>query len=125
VDANFAAELKSLVLTAGHDADLLELPITIDSSVGDEEFFMMNGKNTIIKPNDMIMCDQKGVVCSIIYGQDNRTYISKNTSRAMYVAYAPEGVPLSSVELQLDAITDYVLLASPNANIELQKIFSS
>lgn len=43
VDANFTAELETLVLTAGPDASLLEAPVTIDAIRGNEEFVQMNG----------------------------------------------------------------------------------
>ncbi len=57
-----------------------------------------------LKPGDMMMRDGQGVGCTIIYGQDNRTPISKNTRRALYVAYAPVGVPKTAVRQQLDLI---------------------
>ena len=38
VDANFAAEMETLILTAGDDADLLEPPLTIDATHGGETF---------------------------------------------------------------------------------------
>ena len=65
VDANFVAELQSLVLTAGHDADLLELPVRIDATRGGEAFEQMNGTARTLKPNDMMMLDASGIVtCS-------------------------------------------------------------
>ena len=91
VDANFAAELETLVLTAGHDADLLEAPITIDATQEGDEFIQMNGAVRPLKPNDMMMSDGQGIICTIIYGQDKRTPISPKTRRALYVAYAPSG----------------------------------
>lgn len=125
VDANFAAELETLVLTAGHDADLLEAPITIDASQGGEEFLQMNGAQITLKPNDMIMTDGKGVICTIIYGQDKRTPISPQTRRALYVAYAPLGVPQTLVQQQLDTIRKYVLLFAPQAAVELLEIYTA
>jgi DNA/RNA-binding domain of Phe-tRNA-synthetase-like protein len=125
VDANFAAELETLVLTAGHDADLLEAPLSIDATHGDERFTQLNGSVRSLKPNDMIMADSKGIICSIIYGQDARTPISPTTRRALYVAYAPAGVPAALVEQQLDCIHEYILLAAPAAEVEMRTIFSA
>lgn len=123
VDANFMAELDSLVLTAGHDADLLKSPVLIDASVGDEMFTQMNAKEKQVKANDMIMRDGEGVVCTILLGQDKRTAISPETKRALYVAYAPKGVPKDLVLKQLELIQDYVLLFAPAATIELKKLY--
>ena len=102
VDANFTAEMKTLILTAGHDADRLEEPVRVDASRGHETLTQMNGNIKTLKPNDMMMCDAKGVVCSIIYGQDHRTPISPETRRALYVSYAPAGIPASAVSEQLE-----------------------
>ncbi|WP_420642566.1 phenylalanine--tRNA ligase beta subunit-related protein [Candidatus Leptofilum sp.] len=125
VDANFAAELETLVLTAGHDADLLVPPITLDATQVGDEFVQMSGKKRPLKPNDMMMSDGKGIICTIIYGQDKRTPISPNTKRALYVAYAPEGVPVTAVQQQLKAIHQNILLFAPNAQVELQEIYAA
>jgi DNA/RNA-binding domain of Phe-tRNA-synthetase-like protein len=125
VDANFAAELETLILTAGHDADLLQAPLTIDASQGGEIFTQINGSTRSLKPHDMMMSDSKGVICTIIYGQDARTPISPNTRRALYVAYAPAGISGTMVQQQLDAIYENILLAAPEAEVEMSKIFSA
>jgi DNA/RNA-binding domain of Phe-tRNA-synthetase-like protein len=85
VDANFAAELETLILTAGHDADLLEAPVTIDATEGGREFVQMNGTVRTLKPDDMMMSDGKGIICTIIYGQGKRTPISPDTRRALWL----------------------------------------
>ena len=125
VDANFAAELETLVLTAGHDADLLEPPITIDATQGGEAFTLLNGKEKQLKPNDMMMTDAKGIICTILYGQDNRTLISPRTQRALYVAYAPAGVSEEAVQRQLESIRDNIYLFAPEAEVELLDIFAA
>jgi DNA/RNA-binding domain of Phe-tRNA-synthetase-like protein len=125
VDANFAAELQSLVLTAGHDADLLEAPVRIDATLGSEAFEQMNGSTRTLKANDMMMLDGSGIVCTILLGQDKRTAICEKTRRALYVAYAPAGVPVAAVQTQLELIRDYVLLIAPEAEIELLEVHAA
>lgn len=125
VDANFMAEMDTLVLTAGHDADLLVNPVRIDVTKEGDAFIQMNGTPLLLKPGDMMMADDKGVVCTIIYGQDQRTPISPATRRALYVAYAPLGVAKEKVQEQLDLIKKYVMIAAPSASVDLQKIYSA
>ena len=125
VDANFAAELETLVLTAGHDADLLEAPLSIDATQGGETFTQMNGSERLLKPNDMMMSDAQGVVCTILYGQDARTPISPDTRRALYVAYAPSGVPKTLVRGQLEAVHRNILLFAPEAEVEGLDIYAA
>ena len=125
VDANFAAELETFILTAGHDADVLEAPLTIDATHGGETFTQINGSVRSLKPQDMMMSDGKGIICTIIYGQDARTPISSNTRRALYVAYAPAGVSGAMVHQQLDSIHENILLAAPETELEMLKVFSA
>lgn len=125
VDANFTAELETLVLTAGHDADLLESPVTIDASKGGESFIQLTGQAKSLKANDMIMTDKSGVKCTIIYGQDQKTPISARTRRALYVSYAPQGVLKIDVQNQLRAIEHNIRLFSPGAEVEMMDIFSA
>jgi DNA/RNA-binding domain of Phe-tRNA-synthetase-like protein len=125
VDANFAAELETLVLTAGHDADLLAAPLTIDATQGGELLVQMNGAERPLKPNDMMMTDANGVVCTIIYGQDKRTPITPKTRRALYVAYAPAGVPKAAVQQQLEAIRENVHHFAPEAEAEMFEIYTA
>ena len=125
VDANFAAELNTLILTAGHDADLLRNFVRIDVTQVGDQFTQMNGVLKSLKPGDMMMSDADGIVCTIIYGQDQRTPISPKTRRALYVAYAPPGVPFAAVSEQLDSIRDNVLLFSPEAETELFQVYTA
>jgi DNA/RNA-binding domain of Phe-tRNA-synthetase-like protein len=101
VDANFIAEVETFVLTAGHDVNKLEGDVSIDVSKEGDIMTLMNGTSKIIYPGDMVMKDAGNIICSIIYGQDNRSLISNDTSHVLYVVYAPEGVPEELVEKQL------------------------
>jgi DNA/RNA-binding domain of Phe-tRNA-synthetase-like protein len=125
VDANFASEMETLLLTAGHDADLLEGPISIEVTNGSESFTQMNGNLKTVKADDMMMKDEKGLVCTIIYGQDNRTPISPKTKRALYVTYVPEGISRETVISHLDKIKENILLFAPDAEIEYKEVHSA
>jgi DNA/RNA-binding domain of Phe-tRNA-synthetase-like protein len=125
VDSNFVAEVETLVLTAGHDAAKLRGSISIDVSREGDQITQMSGATKAIRAGDMIMRDAGGVCCSILYGQDNRSPISSETSRALYVAYAPAGVPAEAVEAQLGKIEENVRLFSPMAIGEQHRLLSA
>ena len=125
VDANFVAEVETFVLTAGHDAAKLQGSISIDVSREGDQIIQMNGSTKAIRAGDMVMRDAKGVCCSILYGQDNRSPISSETSRALYVAYAPVGVPAETVEAQLGKIEENIRLYSPKAIVEQHRLLSA
>jgi DNA/RNA-binding domain of Phe-tRNA-synthetase-like protein len=118
VDANFVAEVQTLVLTAGHDAERLQQPLRIDVSGDGDTIVQMNGTMRPLRPGDMIMRDAGGISCSILYGQDNRSPISADTTRALYVAYAPADVPAAAVNAQLDAILDNIRTFAPQCALE-------
>src|ERR1700704_5945941 len=87
VDANFMAEVETVILTAGNDVEKLRAPILIDTSREGEQMTQMNGTPRAIRSGDMIMRDAGGISCSVIYGQDARSPVSPQTSRVLYVAY--------------------------------------
>ena len=118
VDANFTAEVDTLVLTAGHDVAKLVSPVIMDVSRAGDQITRMNGAPKDMDPGDMVMRDATGVVCSIIYGQDNVSPISSATTHVLYVTYAPAGVPSEMVETQLQKIEENVRVFCPSARVE-------
>jgi DNA/RNA-binding domain of Phe-tRNA-synthetase-like protein len=125
VDANFMAELQTLILTAGHDSQKLRGPIVIDVSREGEQMTQMNGLSKAIRAGDMIMRDADGICCSIIYGQDARSPISPETSRVLYVAYAPAGVAADAVERQLRGIEENLRLFSADVVVEQHRLLTA
>ena len=122
VDANFAAELETLILTAGHDfAQLLE-PVAIDVARQGDEIIRMNGTRKEVPVGDMLMRDAGGVACTILRGQDNRSPISKGTTHVLYVSYVPDGVTGEQVRSQLEAMEKYVRLFAPGCVVEGSEI---
>jgi DNA/RNA-binding domain of Phe-tRNA-synthetase-like protein len=122
VDSDFLAEVETLVLTAGHDVAKLHGPVSMDVSREGDLIAQMNGATKAIHAGDMIMRDANGVCCSIIYGQDNRSPISSETSRVLYVAYAPVGVPAEIVDVQLLKIEENIHLFSSMAIVEQHRL---
>src|SRR5437667_10311370 len=58
VDANFMAEVETLILTAGHDSQQLRRPIVIDVSGESEQMKQMNGAPKTIQSDDTNLRDQ-------------------------------------------------------------------
>jgi len=125
VDSNFLAEMETFVLTAGHDAARLHEPILIDVSHEGEQITQMRGSSKAIRAGDMLMRDADGISCSIIYGQDNRSPISADTTHVLYVSYGPPDVPVEAMRTQLQSIEENVRLFSPSAILEQSRLISS
>jgi DNA/RNA-binding domain of Phe-tRNA-synthetase-like protein len=124
VEAMFMAEMKNLLLTAGHDLDLVQLPLMLDVSKGTESYTLMRGQEQILKPGDMMISDRAGVISDVIYGPDRRTQITANTRNAIFTSYAPQGIEEQTVEKHLQDIRDFVLIFAPQAKVELLKVYS-
>ncbi len=122
VDSCFISEIKSLILTAGHDADLVKYPVTVDIAMGGEEFVQISGNHKLLKKDDIIMKDSENIICSVLDGQDKDTSITSSTKKAMFVVYSPGGVDRRRVEEHLESIRQYVLLFSPEAEAEVLKV---
>ena len=124
VEAMFMAEMKNLLLTAGHDLDILQLPLSLDVSKGTESYTLMRGEEQSLKPGDMVISDQVGIISDVIYGPDRRTQITADTRNAVFTTYAPQGIQERAVEKHLQDIRDFILIFAPQAQVELLQVYS-
>lgn len=123
VQVMFMAELNSLLLTAGHDLDQAQGLISLDSSTGEEVYTLLRNEEVTCKSGDMVMSDQQGVFCSVIYGQDSRTRITEDTQSVLYAVYVPPDIEEEVIELHLKDLEQNVNLAFPQAKTTHQEIY--
>jgi DNA/RNA-binding domain of Phe-tRNA-synthetase-like protein len=123
VECMFMAEVKNLLLTAGHDLDILQLPLTLDVSNGSERYVLMRGETQTLKPGDMYIRDGLGIASDIIYGPDQRTQINAGTRNAVFTVYAPAGIGEQLVTRHLQDMRDYVQIIAPQAGVELLEVY--
>src|SRR5215210_6517614 len=122
VEAMFIAELRNLLLTAGHDLDALELPVRLTVGSG-EAFIAPNGQETSVKSGDMVIVDARGQVLSaIITGPSAVARIGPKTTAALFYAYAPPGVDPTQVDSHLDEIERNVRLIAPDIAVVAREI---
>ena len=125
VESMFMAELKNQMLTAGHDLDALEMPVGVDVAGGDEHYTRINGQDQQMKPGDMMISDARGIVSSIVYGPDQRTRITPETSRVLLTLYAPTGIEQQSIQSHLEDIRANVLVVSPDARTDTLEVLTA
>jgi DNA/RNA-binding domain of Phe-tRNA-synthetase-like protein len=123
VEASFMAELKNLLLTAGHDLDVVQPPAGFGVASGTERYTLLRGDDQVLKPGDMMMEDQVGVISSVIYGIDRRACITPQTKRVLFTVYAPPGIGEHPGRQHLQDIQANVLLIAPGAETELLEVF--
>jgi len=125
VEAMFMAEIRNMLLTAGHDLDQLQLPVTLDAASGAETYTLLRGQEQKLKAGDMMMSDQAGIISSIIHGPDQRTQITASTRSVLFTVYAPAGISPGAVESHLRDIREYALIVSPHATVEMLQVFGA
>jgi DNA/RNA-binding domain of Phe-tRNA-synthetase-like protein len=123
VESMFMAEMQDLLLTAGHDLDVLQLPLTLDVATGTEEYMLLRGAQQLLKPGDMLIRDQMGIISSIIYGPDQRTQITPETRNVIFTVYAPPGIDEQTVTEHLQHIRENVMVFAPQASVDLLKVY--
>lgn len=125
VEAMFMAEIKNLLLTAGHDLDSVQLPLTLDVARGDERYTLLRGQEQTLKAEDMLIRDGAGVISSIVYGPDQRTAINAQTRHVVFTVYAPDGIAAETVAQQLHDLQANVRLVAPGAHTEVLQVFGT
>jgi DNA/RNA-binding domain of Phe-tRNA-synthetase-like protein len=125
VEAMFIAELRNLLLTAGHDLDALELPVRLTVGSG-ESYVAPNGQETTVKAGDMVIADAGGrVLSAIITGPSDFARIGPETTAALFYTYGPPGVDSGLVDAQLDEIEHNVRLISPETAVVAREIVTA
>jgi DNA/RNA-binding domain of Phe-tRNA-synthetase-like protein len=125
VAAMVAAELRSLLLTAGHDLAVMEPPVALDVAAGGERYLSLGGREEELKAGDMTMRDRQGVISSVLYGPDRRTRIAPDTRDVFFAVYAPPGIGEAPVRRHLEELRDAVLLVAPDASIEALEVHTA
>ena len=125
VEAMFMAEMDDLLLTAGHDLDTLQLPVTLDVAKGSEIYTLLRGQEQALKAGDMLISDRGGVISCILYGPDQRTQITPATQNVLFTVYAPAGVAVALIEEHLQKIRQYILTIAPQAQTDLLQVYGS
>lgn len=78
-EAMFMAELKSLILTAGHDLDAAPA-VRVDVTTDGARYLLLNGKLAMLERGDMMMVDA-GIIFSLLRGPGHRTASPPRPSR--------------------------------------------
>jgi DNA/RNA-binding domain of Phe-tRNA-synthetase-like protein len=125
VEAMFMAELKNLLLTAGHDLDVVQPPIRIDVADGNECYTRLDGQEQELKANDMMIADTVSILSSILYGPDKRTRIKPETKRVLFTVYGPPGIGEADILRHLEDIRESALLIAPGAGVEQLAVYGA
>jgi DNA/RNA-binding domain of Phe-tRNA-synthetase-like protein len=119
VGAMFRAELENGLLTAGHDAALVQGNLEVGVAAAGETYAGIGGREVVAAPSDMCIRDERGIISSIVYGPDDRTRLGPTTTQAIFTTYAPAGIEPASVSRHLETIAETIRTLNPGASIDL------
>lgn len=108
VEAMFLAEVKSQMLTAGHDLDMIQGSLIIDIAAEPLAYKSISGKEQRLAPRDLYLSDEAGVLSSMIGGPDYRTQITVATRDCLYFVYGTEGITSQRIKAHLETIASYL-----------------
>ena len=122
VDSMFMAEMKNMILTAGHDLKKISGAVSLKVAAGEEAYVCMNGREANTIPGDIMITDGESVISSILRGPDGRTSIDAGTEEVLYTVYAPAGIEEKEILSHMNDIESYVRLFSPELNVALKTV---
>lgn len=125
VEAAFAEELRSGLLTAMHDADAIGETIIADVAGGTEEVVLYNGKTATLDAGDMYMGGEIGILTTVICGPAAYGLVTPETTRVAVCIYAPDGIGEDAVTKHLEAIATNMRLFSPASVVEVCKVIGA
>ncbi len=92
VDAHFMAEMCAGILVAVTDFDRFDGKLTLDVAEDGELCAGMGGREFIMKNGEIVLRDEKDIVCVLAQGADEKTRVSEDTTNVLLYAYAVPGI---------------------------------
>jgi DNA/RNA-binding domain of Phe-tRNA-synthetase-like protein len=92
VDTHFMSEMCAGILVAVTDFDRFEGSLTLDVAREGEICRGMGGREFITKQDEIVLRDDRDIVCVLAQGADEKTRVSENTSQVLFYAYAVPGI---------------------------------
>lgn len=106
VDTHFMAEMCAGILVAVTDYDCFEGALTLDIAQDGEICRGMGGRDFKTKEGEIVLRDEKEIVCVLCQGADEKTRVNDKTSRVLFYAYAVPGIESRHVKDGLDLAAD-------------------
>lgn len=101
VDAHFMAEMCAGILVAVTDADTFDGGLTLDVAKSGETCNGMGRRLFTMQQKEIVLRDEKDIVCVLCQGADEKTRVKESTSNVLFYAYAVPGIEKEHLEFGL------------------------
>ncbi|HNT69577.1 MAG TPA: phenylalanine--tRNA ligase beta subunit-related protein [Syntrophorhabdaceae bacterium] len=92
VDAHFMAEMCAGILVAVTDFDRIEGGLMLDVAHAGETSAGMGGRQFITKEGEIVLRDEKDIICVLCQGADEKTKVRDDTRNVLFYSYAVPGI---------------------------------
>jgi len=92
VDAHFMAEMCAGILVAVTDFDRIEGRLTLDVAREGETSRGMGGRIFTTKEGEIVLRDEKDIICVLCQGADEKTRVKDDTGNVFFYSYAVPGI---------------------------------
>ena len=92
VDAHFMAEMCPGILVAVTDFDRFDGKLSLDVATAGEICAGMGGREFIMQAGEIVLRDDKDIVCVLAQGADEKTRVRDDTTNVLFYAYAVPGI---------------------------------
>jgi len=98
VDAHFMAEMCAGILVAVTDYDRIEGKLLLDVANVGEKCIGMGGRQFLMKQGEIVLRDEKGIICALCQGADEKTKVNDDTQNVLFYAYAVPGIDATYIK---------------------------
>ncbi len=95
VDAHFIAEMCAGILVAVTDYDRVEGQLMLDVAREGETAAGMGGRQFTTKEGEIVLRDEKDIICVLCQGADEKTRVKDDTRNVLFYSYAVPGIDAS------------------------------
>jgi len=97
IDTHIMAEMCHGILMAIQDMDRFDGPWRLDLALEGETFEGVSGRMLICKEEEIVLRDEKEIVCSLFQGPDSRTKIDESSKNIVVYVFTAPGIQMEHV----------------------------
>lgn len=122
VDAHLMAEMCAGILVAVADFDRFDGALLLDVAEEGESCLGLGGRNIMTKKGEIVLRDEREIVCVLCQGPDEKTRVKDDTRNVLFYAYAVPGIEAGYLKTGLTVAAD-TMVQLGNGAIKCVKIY--